>query len=433
MATLPSPFDDCVATTLQAMGTDARGAPSEGVPPVSTHDRSKDARSTPRWIPSAEASCCMLCQKVFSKLRVLRHHCRRCGWAVCGSCSTNVLRLDRWLEDEKPHTVRHTTSIEPLRVCDNCYAHSLEGRADTAARLSTGPGDGPDWQLRRAFEVIDLDNSGCISWVELSFALRAGVEPAGAEEKETHGGFTNSELDGIMQRARGASGLDRLYLSDFLALCEEEPALRVVLNNAASVAEASNDPWSTEAVHDCPALPAVRRFLAAQEDCVHLWASQSPTWISEVISVKLEQQPFAEGAMRHCFRCLLQLPSGEWRRMVAKQYKHAEEAASVDEDITLSTARLEEDVRMQTGAKAWAQHYNLCSPLGAKRVDFLQSFLLEVKVPKKASGGGRSTNQAFYLEAFVQGQYVKHSSNAGFVGSRIEQAVRCTCASCPSI
>eukprot|EP01043_Picozoa_sp_COSAG02_P059184 COSAG02_NODE_7497_length_2985_cov_1.417533_4_plen_85_part_01 len=73
---LPSPFDDTVAMALQAMATGAeRGvaeAPSEGVPPAGSArvvaDMSKAGRDDPRWIPKREASCCMLCQKDFSKL-----------------------------------------------------------------------------------------------------------------------------------------------------------------------------------------------------------------------------------------------------------------------------------------------------------------------------------------------------------------------------
>lgn len=430
---LPSPFDDSVAMALQTMALQTMAAdtePSEGVPPGGSagdiEDRCKEARATPRWIPSSEASCCMLCQKDFSKLRVPRHHCRRCGWAVCGSCSTHVLKLDRWLDSEKPHTVWHTPSPVLLRVCDSCHAHSLEGRADAAARASAGVGS-DDWRLRRAFEVIDLDNSGCISWVELSFALRGGVEPSGHNRDEAHAGFTNIELDDIMKRARAASGTERLYMTDFLTLCEEEPAMRVILSNAASVADASQDPWSGLPVHDCPEMPAVRKFLATADYEADVLGGQEPIWTSEDTSVKMEIEPFAEGAMRHCFRCLLQLPSGEWRRMVAKQYKQAGGTDGEDDDIAQSSAaRLEEDVRMQTGAKEWAHRYNERSPRGAKRVDFLQSFLLEVKVPNTTRGIRRSTRKVFYLEAFVQGQYVKHSSNAGFVGSKIESSVRAT-------
>jgi hypothetical protein len=86
--------------------------------------RAAAAREQPRWVPSTETSVCMLCAKGLSKVLNPRHHCRRCGWAVCGRCSTNTAILDRWLLPDKPHAVRETRSPEPLRVCDLCAAAS---------------------------------------------------------------------------------------------------------------------------------------------------------------------------------------------------------------------------------------------------------------------------------------------------------------------
>ena len=79
-------------------------------------------------------------------------------------------------------------------------------------------------------------------------ALRVGWCSGSFPQDETHVA-TNTELDDIMSRARMASGADRLYLTDFLTLCEEEPAMSVILSNAASVADATRDPWSGKPVH----------------------------------------------------------------------------------------------------------------------------------------------------------------------------------------
>ena len=439
-----SPFDESLAKTLAAMGAGSEPAVDEGVPPseavaaaqqheLQQQEARAQARATPRWVPSGETSACMLCRAEFSKLRTPRHHCRRCGWAVCGPCSTQMLGLDRWLEAEKPHTVRHLPSSELLRVCDSCHSHSLEGRADAARRSSVGQGDAEDRRLRRAFEVIDLDNSGCISWVELSFALRGGFESTAASagsEQGTHGGFSNTELDDLLGRAQAVSDSRRLFLADFLALCEADPAMGVILTNAASLAQAQPDPWATMAVQDCPTRAAVRKSLAV-DDSRELGMT---VWEEEEATVKLDTQPFAKGAMRLCFRCLLQLPSGVWRRMVAKQYLEAPGGDETPEGALDGAARecdaeasrrLEEDARMQSGAKAYAQQYNECAPRGAKRIDFLQSFLLEIPTGTPGLMGNLlgGPKLVFYLEAFVQGQYVKHSSNHGFVGSVIEANV----------
>lgn len=82
------------------------------------------ARANPRWVRSTECTGCMICQRAFGMMSP-KHHCRRCGWAVCGSCSPNKLVLDQWLEEEKPHVVQKMTSSEPLRVCTNCHGAAM--------------------------------------------------------------------------------------------------------------------------------------------------------------------------------------------------------------------------------------------------------------------------------------------------------------------
>ena len=95
-------------------------------------ERSAAARAAPRWIRSAESSGCMLCRAEFG-LFTHRHHCRRCGWAVCASCSGHKAVLDRWLEPDKPHALREDRrSDEPLRVCDLCH-RALGGGAGQPA------------------------------------------------------------------------------------------------------------------------------------------------------------------------------------------------------------------------------------------------------------------------------------------------------------
>ena len=83
------------------------------------HDLAAKARAFPTWIPSAETAVCMHCSKEFG-FRRHRHHCRHCGWAVCDSCSPQKLQLNRWLENEKPHTLREGPSPSTLRVCTSC-------------------------------------------------------------------------------------------------------------------------------------------------------------------------------------------------------------------------------------------------------------------------------------------------------------------------
>eukprot|EP01046_Picozoa_sp_COSAG06_P060529 COSAG06_NODE_12913_length_1313_cov_0.903624_1_plen_242_part_10 len=87
------------------------------------------ARANPRWVRSSECNrSCMLCTAAFS-LRAPKHHCRSCGWAVCGSCSAGTLVLGRWLAPDKPHAVCEHLSKEALRVCNLCHTHLVASAA----------------------------------------------------------------------------------------------------------------------------------------------------------------------------------------------------------------------------------------------------------------------------------------------------------------
>ena len=93
-------------------------------PEPETEPEPEPSREHPRWMRSHESACCMLCQRAFG-FTIPKHHCRSCGFTVCGSCSASSLVLERWLLPNKPHTMCETRSAEPLRVCDICY-QSLE-------------------------------------------------------------------------------------------------------------------------------------------------------------------------------------------------------------------------------------------------------------------------------------------------------------------
>ncbi|CAB3383178.1 Hypothetical predicted protein [Cloeon dipterum] len=70
------------------------------------------------WVPNDEARDCMCCQLVPFTMFNRRHHCRRCGRVVCGSCSCNRSKVDGYGE-------------LLVRICDDCNIHI---RKDTAAR-----------------------------------------------------------------------------------------------------------------------------------------------------------------------------------------------------------------------------------------------------------------------------------------------------------
>ena len=171
------------------------------------------ARVDPRWIPDSERDRCMLCAAEFfgaglgSRMAGVlglsaanttsRHHCRYCGWVVCGTCSPEkvehpskpgvtgpqVLAVDRWVSSTDGHPIRILEDdTKEKRVCISCLEHApaevaerrrvwrqehagsrpvsaSDADDDTQAATSyagfmekKGEGDGDDF-LRRWFEL----------------------------------------------------------------------------------------------------------------------------------------------------------------------------------------------------------------------------------------------------------------------------------------
>ncbi|KAM5274232.1 zinc finger FYVE domain-containing protein 26 isoform 2-T2 [Ctenodactylus gundi] len=61
-----------------------------------------------QWVPDETESICMVCCREHFTMFNRRHHCRRCGRLVCGSCSTKKMVVEGCREN-------------PTRVCDQCY------------------------------------------------------------------------------------------------------------------------------------------------------------------------------------------------------------------------------------------------------------------------------------------------------------------------
>uniref|UniRef100_V9KI26 FYVE, RhoGEF and PH domain-containing protein 2-like protein n=1 Tax=Callorhinchus milii TaxID=7868 RepID=V9KI26_CALMI len=73
-------------------------------------------KRAPRWIRDNHVTMCMRCKEAFNPITRRRHHCRACGYVVCGKCSDYKAELQY---DEN----------RTNRVCRDCYV-VLKGAAE---------------------------------------------------------------------------------------------------------------------------------------------------------------------------------------------------------------------------------------------------------------------------------------------------------------
>ncbi|XP_074515442.1 pleckstrin homology domain-containing family F member 2-like [Sebastes fasciatus] len=78
------------------------------------------------WIPDRASAVCMRCSNRFSVTQ-RRHHCRKCGFVVCGGCS------------KKRAVISHIHPTKVLRVCTMCHSSltTLDAKEVNRLRLSS--------------------------------------------------------------------------------------------------------------------------------------------------------------------------------------------------------------------------------------------------------------------------------------------------------
>ncbi|KAM4592723.1 pleckstrin homology domain-containing family F member 1 [Odontesthes bonariensis] len=74
------------------------------------------------WIPDRASAICMRCSGKFTVTQ-RRHHCRKCGFVVCGACSK-----DRAV-------VGHIHPTKQLRVCTMCFSSLLSSEGETQEKI----------------------------------------------------------------------------------------------------------------------------------------------------------------------------------------------------------------------------------------------------------------------------------------------------------
>jgi hypothetical protein len=92
------------------------------------------------------SEACMVCEAEFGIIFNPRHHCRYCGWLVCGQCSPFMLVLDRHIpvggrkvgETSSARRNAKAAGEAMRRVCAECHRNApaeMQARADEMQRI----------------------------------------------------------------------------------------------------------------------------------------------------------------------------------------------------------------------------------------------------------------------------------------------------------
>ncbi|XP_026888233.2 pleckstrin homology domain-containing family F member 1 isoform X2 [Electrophorus electricus] len=130
-------IEQCRVQQLQNLGVPAKGPSMDDFAAI--------------WIPDNASAVCMRCTDRFHVTN-RRHHCRHCGFVVCGSCS-------------KSRAVLRHISSKPVRVCWVCKA-SMQEDADKQQKQSwkcNSMEDTPEYETS-SDEEEDDDNHVSNHW-----------------------------------------------------------------------------------------------------------------------------------------------------------------------------------------------------------------------------------------------------------------------------
>uniref|UniRef100_A0A0K0FVJ4 Eukaryotic elongation factor 2 kinase (inferred by orthology to a human protein) n=1 Tax=Strongyloides venezuelensis TaxID=75913 RepID=A0A0K0FVJ4_STRVS len=150
------------------------------------------------------------------------------------------------------------------------------------------------------------------------------------------------------------------------------------------------DPWAKYKIENAKTQKCVR----------YMYNALTKTWKRDEVYVKKQDKSFARGAMRECFRVKkMDRLCDETNWKLAMNYVCKRYIQEVDRNV------LFEDVKLQMDSKLWAEEFNRHNP--PKKIDIFRVSILEF-VEEEGS-------PLYHLEHFIEGEYIKHNSNSGFV------------------
>eukprot|EP01051_Picozoa_sp_SAG22_P005306 SAG22_NODE_311_length_12629_cov_20.911891_1_plen_628_part_10 len=291
-------------------------------------------------------------------------------------------------------------------------------------RASPPPLSVEEWQT--AFQDFDRDGDGEVSWAELHVMLKNKGFRLSPREIDTM--FSGADTDGDQ----------KVTFDEFKKMfgADSCPLARRFWHDAVAAAVANYERELFEPLER----QRVRR--AAQ----YRYDDRKSKWSTCTIEVQIQDRPFRSGNMRRCFamRARTVKSNGKttgWKRYVAKKYTRGARAS--DEYLPSNTEGFPEcprgrvplseaaeaewmqlcvDVQMQSRVRTIADAFNRKDP--PKKVGFLEGTAIG-PVPGAGRGGAAAAHSnstpgtidgTYFVEAFIDGAYIKHNNNSGYVG-----------------
>ena len=135
---------------------------------------------------------------------------------------------------------------------------------------------------------------------------------------------------------------------------------------------------------------------------LHTFNPKSGKWDTRCITVKMDNIPFARGALRLCYYCWLDespVTGKPFKKDCGKE-KHIF-VAKLSIDPLEERATYFTDVQVQMYSRMIAEKFNAYDP--PKKIEFLRAWLLELVE--------RPSSPMYGLEKFIFGPYRKHNNN----------------------
>lgn len=156
----------------------------------------------------------------------------------------------------------------------------------------------------------------------------------------------------------------------------------------------------------------------------HRYNALQKEWVVDQVSVKVQTESFAHGAMRECYR-IKKLSNFSHNQVyffwfhfyprlninlrlffLVQDWRRDSNNAVIKRFIQpVDRQTYFDEVKLQMDAKLWGEEFNRHHP--PKQIDFFQMAVLEFV--------DRPDRPLYHIENFIEGNYVKYNSNSGFV------------------